>query len=101
MRTRNWSLRAKIISLLLVPLTTLVVMWALATAVTLGPGLDLLDAQSDLDNIAHPGQAFVAELQVERKATLIYLGSSPKDTGKLLDQRAKTDAAAKAFRDLA
>ena len=44
--SRGWSIRAKIISLLLVPLITLVAMWGLATYVTLGPGLDLLQTRT-------------------------------------------------------
>jgi signal transduction histidine kinase len=101
MRRRSWSLRAKIISLLLVPLATLVAMWGLATAVTLGPGLDLLDAQSDLDNIAAPGQRLVAELQAERRATVAYLASDTKNASPLLAQRDGTDAAVREFRRLA
>ena len=100
MRTRNWSIRAKVISLLLVPLTTLIVMWGLATAVTLGPGLDVLDAQSDQDNIARPGKALVAQLQAERKTTAVYQTSTTKDDDGLLTQRARTDEAARDFRQL-
>ncbi len=101
MRTRHWSIRAKIISLLLVPLVTLVVMWGLATAVTLGPGLDLLDAQSNLDSIGRPVTALIGELQAERKLTVVYLASGRPDATALAAQRARTDAAAAHFRQLA
>jgi hypothetical protein len=101
MRTRNWPIRAKIISLLMVPLVTLIVMWLLATAVTLGPGLDLLDAQTNVDNVGRPAQALVAEVQVERKATLIYLATARRDPASLTAQRARTDAAVREFRRLA
>ncbi len=99
--SRSWSLRAKIISLLLVPLITLVVMWALATAVTLGPGLDLLDAESNVENIGRPAQAVVADLQAERKLSLVYLASGRKDSAALTAQRTQTDAAAATVRQRA
>jgi signal transduction histidine kinase len=101
MFTRNWSIRAKIISLLLVPLTSLVVMWGLATGVTLAPGLNLLDAQTDLDKIAHPGQALVSEIQAERKASLVYLANRDAGADKLRVQRLRTDEKAAAFRQSA
>jgi signal transduction histidine kinase len=101
MFTRNWSIRAKIISLLLVPLTSLVVMWGLATGVTLAPGLNLLDAQTDLDNIAHPGQALVSEMQAERKASLVYLANRAAGADSLHAQRQRTDEKAAVFRQLA
>ncbi len=90
--SRSWSIRAKIISLLLVPLITLVAMWALATAVTLGPGLDLLDAQNNVETVGRPVQALVAEIQAERKMSMVYLASGRKDPAALTAQRSETDA---------
>ena len=63
---RGWSIRAKIISLLAVPLVTLVVMWGLATFVTVGPGLDLVRARANLTTVAGPADALRTELQAER-----------------------------------
>src|SRR5687768_5241708 len=67
MRTRNWPIRAKIISLLMIPLVALIVMWLLATAVTLGPGLDLLATRNTVATIARPAQNLATEVQAERK----------------------------------
>jgi signal transduction histidine kinase len=100
MRTRNWSIRAKIVSLLLVPLITLIAMWALATAVTVRPGLDLLDAQNNVDNIGHPAEVLVNQVQQERRLSLIFLASGRRDQDTLNAQRAETDAAATTFRRL-
>ena len=99
--TRAWSIRAKIIALFLVPLVTLVAMWALATWVTLGPGLNLLDARNNLDNIGRPVQALIAELQAERKLSFTYVATSRRDARSLTAQRAQTDTAADDFRRLA
>ena len=56
----------QLISLLLVPSMTLVVLWALATAVTLGPGLELLSARDRVTNIGRPAQSVVNELRLNR-----------------------------------
>ena len=90
---RTWSIRAKIISLLLVPLVALIAMWALATAVTLGSGLELFDAQRAAEHIGRPTQSLVRELQAERKVSLIYLAGGNRDQAPMLAQRARTDAA--------
>jgi signal transduction histidine kinase len=95
---RPWSIRRKIIAVLLVPLVTLVGMWALATWVTLGPGLDLLDAQNNLDNVGIPSQALIAELQTERKLSFGYVATGRGDARTLLAQRGQTDAAIADFR---
>src|SRR5687767_2998918 len=98
MRTRNWSIRAKIISLLMVPLATLVVMWILATTVTLGPGLDLVEARENLDTVGRPTQALITEIQAERRLTMVQLASPAPQPAALTRQRARTDAAAQTFR---
>jgi hypothetical protein len=100
MRTRNWPIRAKIISLLMIPLVALIVMWLLATAVTLGPGLDLLATRNTVDTIARPAQNMATEVQVERKLTLIYLATGRRDPAALTAQRASTDTSIRTFRDL-
>ena len=46
MRIRNWSIRAKIILLVVPPLASLLALWIFATVVLLGPALDLLDGLS-------------------------------------------------------
>jgi signal transduction histidine kinase len=93
MRTRNWSIRAKIISLLLVPLVTLVVMWVLATAVTIGPGLDLLHAHQNLSTVGGPLQAMIAEIQTERTLSVTFIDTDRVDAGPLAAQRLRTDEA--------
>ena len=101
MRTRNWSIRAKIISLLLIPLVTLVGMWALATYVTVVPGIDLIRGQTKLDNVGRPGGVMLAGIQAERRASVIYLATGRKDASALIAQRGKTDAAIADFRHIA
>ena len=96
--TRSWSIRAKIISLLLVPLTTLVVMWGLATFVTLGPGLDLVRARANLSAIAGPADSLRSELEAERTRSVAYLAATKRDPAALTAQRARTNTAVETFR---
>jgi signal transduction histidine kinase len=100
MRTRNWPIRAKIVSLLLVPLIALIVMWVLATAVTLGPGLDLLATRNTNETTAKPAQALVGALQTERTLSLAYLATNRRDASALTEQRRRTDAAVRGFRGI-
>src|SRR5258706_4426445 len=88
--TRTWSIRAKIIAVLLVPLVTLVAMWMLATWVTLGPGLNLVDAQDNLSQIGKPGQTLIAELQAERKLSFGYVATGRRDLPALTAQPNQT-----------
>jgi hypothetical protein len=96
--TRTWSIRAKIIAVLSLPLIALIAMWALTTSVTLGPGLNLLDAQNNYEHVGRPAQAVVVELQTERKLSFVYVATGRKDPSAVRSQRSQTDAAIDAFR---
>jgi hypothetical protein len=98
MRIRNWPIRAKILVLVVPPLASLLAMWIFATTVLLGPALDLLDIQTISQESGRPAQAVIAELQKERKQSLIYLGSGRADVDPLTDQRGATDAVADTYR---
>ncbi|HLT10379.1 MAG TPA: nitrate- and nitrite sensing domain-containing protein [Micromonosporaceae bacterium] len=80
------------------PSVALIAMWAIATAVTLGPGLELINAQNATRRVGDPTQALLRELQAERKASLVYLAGTDRDQSPMLAQRAQTDAAASALR---
>jgi signal transduction histidine kinase len=99
--THAWSLRRKIIVLFAAPLVTVLMMWTLATWVTLRPGLALLDAQTTVDNVGRPAQALIAALQDERKLSFSYLASGREDDDELTGQVRRTDEAVADFRALA
>jgi signal transduction histidine kinase len=101
MRTRNWSIRSKIIALLAVPLTALLALWIFATVLTAGPALNLLSAQTLLDTVGNPGEVLVGDLQKERRASVVYLSTADPSPGTLATQRAATDRAAADFRSAA
>src|SRR5690349_2022811 len=98
MRIRNWSIRAKIILLVVPPLASLLALWIFATAVLLGPALDLLDIKTNRDQASLPAAALINELQKERVASLMFIGGERADPRALTAQRAKTDGSAADFR---
>jgi signal transduction histidine kinase len=104
-RIRTWSIRAKIVTLLLPPLLSLVVLWVFATSLTSGAVVELFDAQTYYTLAAEPAESVVVEVQRERKLSQVYLGAGraegKPEAALLAEQRRKTDAAIGNFRNLA
>ncbi len=100
MATRNWSIRLKITSLVVAPLSALLALWIFATVVTSGPALNLLQVQALFDMIDTPARLLVTELQQERLVSAVYLAGDG-DGSALAEQRQRTDQAASAFRTAA
>ncbi|MDR7278854.1 sensor histidine kinase [Catenuloplanes atrovinosus] len=104
MNIRNWSIRSKIIALVSVPLVALLALWVFATVLTIDPAMRLLASQDVLDQVGRPGEELVADLQQERRLSLVYLAgnaSTPtarRDSEALTEQRKRTDAAMAEFR---
>jgi signal transduction histidine kinase len=98
MRTRNWSIRSKIITLVTVPLVALLALWIFATALSASPALSLLSARNLADTIGNPGEVIVGELQRERRVTVQFLSDPSASVGQLTQQRAATDRAINDFR---
>ncbi|NUO98202.1 MAG: sensor [Nonomuraea sp.] len=89
----------KIIGLLLVPLTSMVVLWGVITAVTAGESLELRQYKTLWTNLRHPAYKLISELQHERLASakLLRRVITSKD---VTAQRTRTDTAEAAFRTL-
>src|SRR5436309_5533953 len=116
MRTRDLSVRTKILALLLAPLLALVALWIVATAATLDAARSLTAAQTYRDYARTPAERLIDQLQRERKLSVVYLGArraeaaapkpdaaAPKldqkpDQKALTDQRNRTDAALAEYR---
>ena len=97
-RIRSWSIRAKIITLLLPPLVSLFALWIFATILTTGSAIALLATQTNYEQAGKPADAVVVELQRERKLSLVYIGSGGTNGRALDDQRPDTDKAVAEFR---
>ncbi|GAA2291728.1 hypothetical protein GCM10010149_43940 [Nonomuraea roseoviolacea subsp. roseoviolacea] len=98
--TRGRPIALKLLVLLLVPLTSLVGLWAFAAALTGGDGLRLLQVNELVTNLSNPAEQINVQLQNERLASVEYL-TSRQGRQLLTTQRALTDRTVAAFRQLA
>jgi len=97
MKPHNWPVRSKIIALAAVPVAALLALWIFATTLTVGPALSLFAARTLLEEVGRPGEELVAELQRERRLSLVHLATRG-DLTALREQRVRTDRAAADFR---
>ncbi|MEV0458610.1 sensor histidine kinase [Catellatospora methionotrophica] len=97
---QSWSIRSRVMLLLLAPLVPLVGMWLLSTTATLGPATNLLDVKSGVDLFGTPAYELVAELQAERALSMRVVTGGPGAATELDTQRAETDVALGEFRRL-
>jgi signal transduction histidine kinase len=92
MNTRDWPIRSKLTALVVAPVTALLALWIFATTLTFGPALDLLAARTLLYDLGRPGETVVAELQRERRISMVQL-TGAGELPALVEQRLRTDQA--------
>jgi signal transduction histidine kinase len=97
MKSSNWPIRSKIIALVAVPIAALLALWLFATTLTVGPASSLLATRTLLDELGVPGETLVAELQQERRLSVVYLAGRGQ-AAALREQRSRTDQAVAEFR---
>ncbi|WP_246148798.1 sensor histidine kinase [Nonomuraea turkmeniaca] len=96
---RSRTIRMKIIGLLLVPLTSMVVLWGVITAVTATEGLELREYKTLWTNLRFPAYKLISEIQNERLVSAKLLRHTT-GTATVAAQRTRTDTARDSFRDL-
>ncbi|WP_371656024.1 MULTISPECIES: nitrate- and nitrite sensing domain-containing protein [unclassified Streptomyces] len=93
-RLRPTTVRAKIVSLLMVPVVSLLALWGFATVTTAQDVSALRQLRRVDEQVRTPVAAAVAELQAERRAAVRYLASPADDRAAAFTQQAKrTDGA--------
>ncbi|WP_055470463.1 ATP-binding protein [Streptomyces pathocidini] len=99
-RFRPRTVRAKIVSLLMVPVISLMALWAFAT-VTTARSVSEVDRLKEVNaTLLAPVGGYVTAVQGERAAAVRYLAAPSTDRKAAYDDRRKgTDAAAVALRD--
>ncbi|MFD1541686.1 sensor histidine kinase [Nonomuraea guangzhouensis] len=95
--TRGRPIAIKLLVLLIVPLTSLVGLWAFAATLTGGDGLRLLAINELVTNLADPSEQINVELQSERLASIEFLVTR-RGADQLARQRVRTDEAVADFR---
>lgn len=96
---RSRTIRMKIIGLLLVPLTSMVVLWGVITAVTASESLELRQYKTVWTNLRLPAYKLISEIQRERLISAQLL-RNVADESAVAAQRTKTDAARDSFTKL-
>ncbi|MEV0615196.1 nitrate- and nitrite sensing domain-containing protein [Nonomuraea sp. NPDC050404] len=89
----------KIIGLLLVPLTSMVVLWGVITAVTASESLELRQYKTVWTNLRLPAYKLISEIQRERLISAQRL-RNVADESAVATQRTRTDAARDSFQQL-
>lgn len=98
LRLRPATVRAKIVSLLMVPVVSLLALWAFATVSTAQDIARLSRVQQVDTEIRTPVAAAVTELQAERRAAVRLLADPAADPAALEQQARRTDAAVRRLR---
>jgi signal transduction histidine kinase len=98
--SRGRPIAIKLLVLLLVPLVSLVGLWAFAAGLTGGDGLRLMQINELATNLSDPAEQLNVHLQNERLASVDYL-TSGQGRQRLTSQRALTDRTMTTFRQLA
>ncbi|GAA4515337.1 sensor histidine kinase [Nonomuraea ferruginea] len=98
--TRGRPIAIKLLILLLVPLTSLVGLWAFAAGLTAGDGIQMLETDKLTTNLAEPSSELTTHLQNERLSSIQFI-SAKRNPETLFLQRTLTDGAAKELRELA
>ncbi|MFC4014005.1 nitrate- and nitrite sensing domain-containing protein [Nonomuraea purpurea] len=97
---RGRPIAVKLLVLLLVPLLSLVGLWAFAAGLTGGDGARLLAINDLVTNLADPSEQVNIKLQEERLTSVEFMVSG-KGAAKMAKRRGETDEAVKTFRTLA
>jgi len=98
---RSWSIRSRVLLLLLAPLLPLVGMWAFSTSLSVSAASNLLDAQTNAENAALPVGEVVYSLERERKLSAQLVSGDTSVVDKLKEQRSGTDSTVARQRQLA
>src|SRR3984957_13077081 len=98
-RARPRSIRSTLISLMVIPLISLVALWAYAATSTIGGAFAQRAYDTENRDTGGPGQALLLQLVQERTLTYVWLSTGRKSSPAAMEgQRAATDAAIAKFR---
>ncbi|GAA1288619.1 hypothetical protein Psi02_18770 [Planotetraspora silvatica] len=101
-RRRDRSIKFRLIGLLVVPLLSLVALWAVTAGVTIGDSLRLRTYNTLWSTLRQPADKLIVELQRERLDSARYLGSASRSGRSEMEaQRLRTNTARDSVRRLA
>lgn len=97
-------IRSKILKILLVPLISLVALWAFLSYSMVAETSGFAQSRSEWDAVGAPARALIVEVQRERQLSAELAGDTAGDTAgdaRLAAQRERTDQAVTRIRDVA
>ena len=97
---RQFSIRVKIVALLLAPIIPLLVMTLFTVSFTLGPARNLRNAQTSVNAAGVPAGVVVGALQQERALSVVYVSTlvrDPRIATQVTIARSATDTAVADF----
>ena len=100
MKRHGRPISMKLLVLLLIPLLSLVGLWAFAAALTGGAGVRLLEINNLVTNLSNPAEQINIQLQRERLMSVEVMAAQ-RPARVMLGQRALTDHAVAVFRGMA
>ncbi|MEU7878583.1 sensor histidine kinase [Microbispora bryophytorum] len=101
-RRRDRPIRSRLIGLLLVPLFSLIALWAVTAGVAIGDSLSLRTYNTLWSTLRRPADSLIVDLQAERLTTARYLDSHRTDDRDIMVlQRQRTDRTRDKLRTLA
>ncbi|MEU8797378.1 nitrate- and nitrite sensing domain-containing protein [Spirillospora sp. NPDC048819] len=99
---RRRPIRLRITALLLVPLVSLITLWAFAANITLGDAFDKYDFSTTYEKMGLPGIYLVNQLQAERSLSVVALSTGDAEAKKkLAGQRKRVSGVEASFRGTA
>ena len=99
MRWRLRSVRTRILLLILVPVLSLVGVYAFAVSITARDAVSLSKANTVKSTLGNPAGAFLAQVGIERMLAIVYMSApSGANLAKLELQETKTNAATAGLR---
>src|SRR6266516_2014653 len=99
MRWRLRSVRTRILLLVLVPVLSLIGIYAFAVSITARDAVSLAKANTVKSTLGNPAGAFLAQVGIERMLAIVYMSApSGANLAKLELQETKTNAATAALR---
>lgn len=82
MRFRGTTIRRKIVALLLIPLVSLIALWAFAATLTGRQVGDLFTIETIVNDVGYPAEESVQALQQERRAAMLYLADERRSDAR-------------------
>lgn len=100
MAARVRPIRRQLLTLVMIPLISLLVLWGFAAYLTVGDGYRLYNQGKLITELAAPAEEILSAIQIERRESMVFLGDpSPQNRATLVRSRTEVDQKIDVYRD--